>query len=184
LQVPGVADVVNYGGLVREIHVQPDPARMAALSVTLNDVYSALSKSSGNATGGYVERGDEAFVIRSLGSFNSVDEIKQVRVGSTDGVPVTLAAVAEVAEGYEPRQGVVTRDQNEDTIEGIVLMRRGENPSVVLAALRARVAVLNERILPKGVKINPFYDRTDLVATTLHTDFHNLLEVEARVTRV
>src|SRR3954471_24199390 len=163
LQVPGVADVVSYGGLQREIHVQPDPTRMAALGVGLTDVFSALQKASANATGGYVERGTEMFVIRSLGIFKDFSDIEKVRVGFHDGVPVRVRNVATVTEGYAPRQGIVSRDGNEDAVEGIVLMRRGENPSVVLDALRARVGDLNDRILPKGVKLDAFYDRTELV---------------------
>src|SRR5712692_11407556 len=94
LGVDGVADVVSYGGLVREIHVEPDPARMASLDVGLSDIFAALQKASDNATGGYVERGAEMFVIRSLGIFKDLDDIERVRVGYHDGVPVTVRDVA------------------------------------------------------------------------------------------
>ena len=176
LRVPGVADVVSYGGLLREIHVEPDPARMASLEVSLSDVFAALSKASDNATGGYVERGSEMFVIRSLGIFKDLSDIEQVRVGYHGGVAVTVKDVANVGVGYAPRQGIVTRNANEDAVEGIVLMRRGENPSLVLKALRDRIDDLNERVLPQGIRIHPFYDRTELVDTTLRTVFHNLAE--------
>ena len=175
LRAPGVADVVSYGGLVREVHVEPDPSRMASLGVGLNDVFQALSKASSNASGGYVERGSEMFVIRSLGIFADLKDIEKTRVATHNGVPVRIGDVAHVMEGYAPRQGVVTRGKNEEAVEGIVLMRRGENPSVVLEGLRTRMAEI-ERILPNHVKISPFYDRTELVHTTLHTVFHNLLE--------
>ncbi len=176
LRVPGVADVVSYGGLLREVHVEPDPAKMASLDVGLADVFDALRKASDNATGGYVERGSEAFVIRSLGIFKDLPDIEQVRVAFHEGVPVTVRDVANVRVGYAPRQGVVSRNANEDAVEGIVLMRRGENPSVVLQSLRDRVEDLNSRILPKGIRLNAFYDRSELVDTTLHTVFHNLVE--------
>jgi len=176
LQAPGVADVVSYGGLVREVHVQPEPTRMAALGVGLSDISSALEKASANATGGYVERGSEMFVIRSLGIFNGLDDVKRVRVGFHAGVPVTVKDVAQVSDGYQPRQGVVTRGHDEDAVEGIVLMRRGQNPSVVLAGLRDKLKELNDRMLPPGVKVSAFYDRSDLVGTTLKTVFHNLAE--------
>ena len=176
LQASGVADVVSYGGLVREIHVQPEPTRMAALGIGVGDVFSALQKASANATGGYVERGAEMFVIRSLGIFTGLEDVKKVRVGFHDGVPVTVRDVAQVGEGYAPRQGIVTRGANEDAVQGIVLMRRAENPSVVLEGLRARVAELNGGFLPEGVRVNPFYDRTELVSTTLETVFRNLAE--------
>jgi cobalt-zinc-cadmium resistance protein CzcA len=181
LQAAGIADVVSYGGLVREIHVQPDPARMTDLGVGLQDVFDALRKASANATGGYVERGSEMFVIRSLGIFKGIEDLEHVRVGFHEGVPVTVRDVALVSEGFQPRQGIVTREHNEDAVEGIVLMRRGENPSVVLDALRERINELNLRGLPDGIKISPFYDRTDLVNTTIKTVFKNLAEGAALV---
>ncbi|MFT3764397.1 MAG: CusA/CzcA family heavy metal efflux RND transporter [Minicystis sp.] len=184
LQVPGVADVVSYGGLIREIHVEPNPTKMASLGVGLADVFTALQKASANATGGYVERGAEMFVIRSLGIFKDMPDIEAVRVGAHDGVPVTVHDIATVTEGYTPRQGIATRDGNEDAVEGIVLMRRGENPTVVLEALSKRIGDLNGRILPKGVAITAFYDRTELVHTTLKTVFHNLAEGGILVTLV
>jgi len=184
LQAPGVADVVSYGGLVREVHVQPDPTRMAALGVGLGDISGALQKASANATGGYVERGSEMFVIRSLGIFKGLEDVKRVRVGFHAGVPVTVKDIAQVSDGYQPRQGVVTRGFDEDAVEGIVLMRRGQNPSVVLDGLRNKITELNGRVLPAGVKVTAFYDRTDLVSTTLKTVFHNLLEGAALVVLV
>src|SRR2546425_833242 len=176
LRVPGVADVVSYGGLLREIHVEPDPVRMAALEVGLSDIFEALKKASDNASGGYVERGSEMFVIRSLGIFKDLPDIEQVRVGSKGGVPVAVKDVARVGAGFAPRQGIVSREADEDAVEGIVLMRRGENPSVVLKSLRERIDDLNQRVLPQGTRIHPFYDRTELVDTTLRTVFRNLAE--------
>jgi cobalt-zinc-cadmium resistance protein CzcA len=184
MRVPGVADVVSYGGLVQEIHVEPQPVKLAALGVVLDDVFQALSKASANASGGTLERGAQVFVIRSLGTFRSVDEIAKVRVGFHAGVPVKLGDIATVTVGYAPRQGVVTRGGDLDTVEGIVLMRRGENPSVVLAALRGRIAELDQHALPGGIRLHPFYDRTDLVDTTLDTVFHNLGEGALLVTVV
>jgi len=183
LQVPGVADVVSYGGLVREVHVEPDVSKMVDLGVNLTDVFAALKKASSNATGGYVERGAEMFVIRSLGIFSSIDDLQHVRVGYNKTRPVELRDVAKVNEGYAPRQGIVTRDSNPDAVEGIVLMRRGENPTVVLDALRARIEKLSHT-LPADVKIKPFYDRTELVNTTLKTVFENLAEGATLVTIV
>src|SRR4051794_26969232 len=125
---------------------------MASLGVGLKDVFEALNKASSNASGGYVERGAETFVIRSLGIFANVDDVKKTRVANHHGIPVLLGDVAAVSEGYAPRQGFVTRDANEDAVEGIVLMRRGENPSVVLEGLRERLKEVNSRVLPDGVK--------------------------------
>ncbi len=175
LRAPGVADVVSYGGLVREVHDGARSSRMASLGVGLNDVFQALSKASSNASGGYVERGSEMFVIRSLG-ISPICGISKRRVWRpTTACRCASATSLHVSEGYAPRQGVVTGGENEEAVEGIVLMRRGENPSVVLEGLRIRMAEI-ERILPNKVKISPFYDRTELVHTTLHTVYHNLLE--------
>src|ERR1051325_11235550 len=123
MRVPGAADVVSYGGLVQEIHVEPQPVKLAALGVVLDDVFQALSKASANASGGTLERGAQVFVIRSLGTFRAVADIAKVRVGFHAGVPVKLGDVATVTVGYAPRQGVITRGDDQDGVEGIVLMR-------------------------------------------------------------
>ncbi|HEY0191345.1 MAG TPA: efflux RND transporter permease subunit, partial [Kofleriaceae bacterium] len=176
MRVPGVADVVSYGGLIQEIHVEPNPTKMASLGVVLDDLFQALSNASANASGGTVERGEQVFVIRSIGTFKSIDDIGKVRVGFHAGTGVRLSDVAAVSVGYAPRQGVVTRGANPDAVEGIVLMRRGQNPSVVLAALRDRIHEIHAHSLPPTIRITPFYDRTELVDTTLETVFHNLAE--------
>src|SRR5262249_8433899 len=129
-------------------------------------------------------RGAQQFVIKSLGVLKTLDDLGKVRVAFHQGVPVRVKDVAGVSAGYAPRQGVVSRGANEDAVEGIVLMRRGENPAVVLAALRTQLEALNAHALPGGVHIEPFYDRTNLVKTTLHTVFHNLVEGAVLVTTV
>jgi cobalt-zinc-cadmium resistance protein CzcA len=176
MRVQGVADVVNYGGLVREIHVQPSPAKLAEFGLTLDQMESAIKKGSLNASGGVLQRGSEQMVIRSEGLFRSLDDIANVSVATHDGTPVLVRDVAVVTEGWAPRQGVVSRGGDLDTVEGIVLMRRGDNPTVVLENVRQTVDELNQRILPRGVSVSPFYDRTDLVDTTLLTVGRNLLE--------
>ncbi len=199
LRVPGVADVTSYGGLVKEIHVEPDPAKMAALGVVLDDVFQALSKASNNASGGLVERGEQGFVIQSIGTFrseapltckpdpksdNGLANIGEVRVAFHNQVPVKIKDVASVVIGYAPRQGVVSRQSNSDTVQGIVLMRKGQNPSKVLEGIRDRVNEIQKHALPDGVRIHAFYDRTELVDTTLDTVFHNLAEGALLVTAV
>lgn len=176
LRVAGVADVVSYGGLLREIEVHPDPVALAANRVTLEDLELALEHASINASGGIVEEGAEQLVIRSQGLFRSIDDIAAVAVTSRGGTPLRLDQLASVREGWAPRQGVVGRSDDPDIVEGIVLMRRGENPTRVLEALRAQVELINAGILPDGVEIAPFYDRTTLVDTTLQTVGHNLGE--------
>jgi heavy metal efflux system protein len=184
MRVDGVADVVSYGGLVREIHVMPDPLRLAGYGLTLSDLEQAIRGGSVNASGGVLERGAEQFVIRSQGLFQSLDDLRAVRVATNDGTPVLLKDVATVEEGWAPRQGVVSRSTDYDTVEGIVLMRRNENPSAVLARLRTAVEQVNQRLADNQASIDPFYDRTELVGTTLHTVGHNLLEGGLLVTLV
>lgn len=184
LQVEGVADVTSFGGMVRELAVHPDPVAMAARQLTMRDVAEALRTASINASGGVLERGSEELLIRSEGLFNSSQEIGRVAVATRGGTPILLSDIASIQESYSPRQGIVARDKNNDTVEGIVLMRRGENPSTVLAAVRAKVRELNEGALPSGTKIEVFYDRTELVQNTLRTVGRNLLEGAILVTFV
>src|SRR5262245_59316040 len=172
LRVQDVADVVSYGGLLREVHVQPAPAKLAAYGLTLEDLENAIEKASRNASGGVLERGAEQMVIRSQGLFTTLDDIAVTPVASRDGTPVLVRDVATVTEGWAPRQGVVSRGGQLDTVEGIVLMRRGANPTAVLDRVRSAITELNGRLLPPGVQVSPFYDRTDLVDTTLHTVGH------------
>ena len=167
LRVNGVADVVSIGGLQREIHVQPDPSRLAAHGLTLASLEQGIKNGSVNASGGVLERGAEQFVIRSEGLFTSVEDLKAVRLATEEGTPVFLKDVATVTEGWSPRQGVVSRNEAMDTVQGVVLMRRGENPSAVLKRVRAAVQDIDRRLAADGVKLDPFYDRTDLVGTTL-----------------
>jgi cobalt-zinc-cadmium resistance protein CzcA len=184
LKVEGVADVVSYGGLVREIQVRPDPVAMAAKGLTMKDLETVLRGASENASGGIVERGSEQLVIRSEGLFKNIPDIGAVAVATRSGTPILLSDVASVQDGWAPRQGIVGRTDDPDTVEGIVLMRRGENPSKVLEAVRSRIDEINEHFLPKGTHIWTFYDRTELVSATLETVGHNLLEGAALVTVV
>src|SRR5262249_2260515 len=152
--------------------------------LTLTALENAIRDGSVNASGGVLERGSEQFVIRSAGLFQSLDDVRAVRVATNDGTPVFLRDVATVEEGWAPRQGVVSRTTGYDTVEGIVLMRRGENPSAVLERLRDAVTQVNARLAEDGASVDAFYDRTDLVGTTLHTVGHNLLEGGLLVTLV
>ncbi len=176
LQVDGVADVVSYGGLVREIHVRADPAQLAAKGLTLRDLEDALEGASQNASGGVLSRGAEQLVIRSEGLFASASDIGKVAVATRRGTPLLVRDIASVEEGWTPRQGIYSRGSDTDAVEGIVLMRRGENPSAVLARVRAKIDDINARALPKNVRVWPFYDRTELINKTLETVGRNLLE--------
>lgn len=174
-QVPGVADVLTFGGYYKEIHVELDPARVQALGLTLPDVADTIEKSSRNVGAGFIRHGDQQMVVRGVGLLSSPDDIKKIVLKHQDGTPVTVGDVARLVQSHTPRQGSVGQDSRKDVVEGIVLLRRGENPSRVLTALHAKVEELNARILPKGMRIEPFLDRSELVSHTLHTVFDNLL---------
>jgi cobalt-zinc-cadmium resistance protein CzcA len=176
LQVQGVADVVSFGGLLREVHVRPDPVAMAAKQITIADLEHAIENASENASGGTIERGAEQLVIRSEGLFNRLDDIARIAVATRAGTPIYLSDVASVQVGWQPRQSASTRGADRDAVEGIVLMRKNENPTRVLEGLRQRVLDVNQHVLPPGTRIDPFYDRTELVGTTLRTVGHNMIE--------
>ncbi|MBX7099346.1 MAG: CusA/CzcA family heavy metal efflux RND transporter [Myxococcaceae bacterium] len=184
MRVNGVADVVSYGGLLREVHVKPRTQALASFDLTFDELEKALQDGSANASGGTMERGTEQFVLRSEGLFKSLDDIKDIRVATHEGTPVFLKDVADVEDGWSPRQGVVSEGASFDTVEGIVLMRRGENPSEVLARLNAALPGVNHRLVDEGAEVKAFYDRTELVDTTLETVGHNLLEGAILVTLV
>ena len=184
LRVNGVADVVSYGGLQRVVQVQPSPQQLASYGLTIEDLEEAVKRGSQNASGGVLERGSEQFVLRSEGLFKSLDDIRKVGVTERDGTPVTVGDVASVSDAWAPRQGVVSEGKNLDAVEGIVLMRRGENPSVVLDRLKTQVDLINLRLAEDGAQVTAFYDRKELVDATLETVGHNLIEGAVLVTLV
>ena len=183
-QVPGVADVVSFGGFQRQFQVEVDPARLKAQGVTLHQLFDALQKSNANAGGNYLRRGPEELVIRGLGYLGSVEDVRNVAVAAKGGTPLTVGDLARVTVGAVPRRGQVSKDREDEVVEGIVLLRKGENPARVLDGIHAKVAELNGGVLPKGVRVVPYYDRTTLVDRTLRTVLRNLLEGALLVTLV
>lgn len=174
--VPGVADVVTFGGFQRQYQVRIDPVRLAAAGISIDQVHDAVARANANVGGGYVALGTQELVVRGIGATRAPTDLGLAVVAETDGVPIRVADVADVVEGSTPRRGSVGRGHEDEVVEGIVLLRRGENPSVVLAALRERITALDRDILPKGVRIDTFYDRTHLVDATLVTVLRNMVE--------
>lgn len=175
-QVPGVADVVAMGGFIKQYEVQPDLDKLRATKLTFQNLLDALGRGNSNAGGSYVAQGDQQYTIRGIGLLRSADDIGEIMVTARNGTPILVRDVAQVRIGAVPRLGIVGQDGDDDVVTGIVIMRRGENPSVVLKAVKERIELLNERTLPKGVQIVPFYDRTWLMGKTLSTVFRNLVE--------
>jgi cobalt-zinc-cadmium resistance protein CzcA len=174
-QVPGVADVVSFGGYLKELHVQVDPSRLLFYDLTLSDLREALEKSNENVGGGFLSNGDQEFVIRSVGYLANATDIEHIVLRSNSGTPITVGDVAKVVVSHTPRRGDVGYGTRPEAIEGFVLLRRGEDPSITLKGVHAKVDELNAKVLPEGMKIVPFYDRTALVGLTLSTVQHNLL---------
>jgi cobalt-zinc-cadmium resistance protein CzcA len=175
-QVQGVADVVTFGGLIKQYEVNPNLAEMKAYNISLQQLLTALGRGNANAGGSYSERGQQQYLIRGLGLLRSSDDIGNIVVAERNGTPILIKHIAEVSTSGVPRQGVIGQDEDDDIVSGIVLMRKGENPSEVLAGIKEKVRALNSSILPKGVQIVSYYDRTQLIDTTLKTVFKNLLE--------
>ncbi|MGZ4967936.1 MAG: efflux RND transporter permease subunit [Methylobacter sp.] len=174
-QIPGVADVLSFGGYYKEIHIEIDPARVESLGLTLDEVATAIEKSNRNVGAGFLRNGDQEMVVRGVGNLTSPEDVKQIVLKNREGTPITVGDVATLVQAYTPRRGTVGLDDQKEVVEGIALLRRGQNPSRVLDALHAKVEELNARILPAGMHIVPFLDRSDLVSKTLHTVFDNLL---------
>ena len=175
-QVPGVADVVAMGGFIKQYEVQPDLDKLRAYKLTFQNLLDALGRGNSNAGGSYVAQGQQQFAIRGIGLLRSADDIGRIVVASRNGTPILIRDLAEVKIGSVPRLGIVGQDLDDDVVTGIVIMRKGENPSVVLKGVKEKIAILNERGLPKGVQIVPYYDRTWLMGKTLTTVFKNLVE--------
>ncbi|WGS86323.1 CusA/CzcA family heavy metal efflux RND transporter [Methylomonas sp. UP202] len=179
--VQGVADVISYGGGVKEYKVLVKPDRLKNYQLDLNQVYAAIAANNTNTGGGYIEDGDEALVVRGVGLLKSADEIGDIVVASRDGVPVRVKDIAEIAVGPQPRTGIVAMNQRDDIVEGIVLLIKGRDAVEVVNGVKDKIAELNQFGLPPGVKITPIYDRTELVGHTVHTVEHNMIEGAALI---
>lgn len=175
-QVPGVADVVTMGGFIKQYEVQPNLQKLSHYKLTLQDLLDALGRSNANAGGSYVTQGAQQYAIRGIGLLRSAEDIGRVVVTARGNTPILVRDVANVSVGAVPRLGTVGQDADDDVVTGIVIMRKGENPSVVLKGVKERIDDLNDRVLPAGVQIVPFYDRTWLMGKTLTTVFKNLVE--------
>ena len=175
-QVPGVADVTPFGGLVKQFQVQIDPMALIRYGLSIARVAQAVGANNSNAGGALLDNRQQAMVIRGIGLVQNVSDIENIVVAESGGVPVYVKDVARVSVGAAPRTGIFAAAEDRDGVEGIVLMRRGENPSEVLRSVKEAVADLNENRLPKDVRIVPIYDRTDLVEMTLRTVSRTLAE--------
>jgi cobalt-zinc-cadmium resistance protein CzcA len=175
LRVPGVAEVSNFGGYEKQFAVVFNPAQLRRYGLSANDVVTAIETNNASAGGSVIPRGSMSFVIRGKGAVQSIGEIENIFVKSASGTPIYVRDVAQVLFDHPVPSGVFSKDGRDSGVEGILLMRKGENPSEVLAKVNAAVSELNAGELPGGVRVRPFYDRTFLVKTTMYTVAHSVL---------
>ncbi|MFT8807916.1 efflux RND transporter permease subunit [Gluconobacter sp.] len=174
--VPGVVSVDNFGGLTREYQLVLDPASLIRYHIGLEDVLNAIRNSNVNSGGGRVSRGEQSYIIRGIGMIHTLDDMGNIVVASHGGVPVFVKDLGQVQFGHQVRQGILGKDKNPDTIEGVVTMLSGENPSIVLDGLHSTVAKLQQQLAPSHVRIVPYMDRDHLVLSTTHKVTETMIE--------
>jgi cobalt-zinc-cadmium resistance protein CzcA len=175
-QVPGVAEVDNFGGFTKEFQLTVDPDALQRLHVGMNDVIAAMAANNANAGGGRISRGEQSYVVRGIGLVRSLDDMGAIVVSHAHGVPVMLRDVGHLSYGHQTREGILGKDGNADAIEGIVDMLLHENASRVLQGIHATVSSLNRKLAAEDVRIVPYIDRDDLVQATVHKVRHTVVE--------
>lgn len=174
--VAGVADVVAFGGQEKTYEVSVDPNRLAKFNISPLEVFEAVNKSNLNIGGDVIEKNDQAFVVRGVGLLGSIPDIENIIVREEGDNPVLVKDLGEVRESSMPRVGQAGLNDNNDVVEGVVVMRKGENPKEVLSNIKDKIKELNEHTLPPDVKMETFYDRDKLMEYTTHTVLHNMTE--------
>jgi cobalt-zinc-cadmium resistance protein CzcA len=174
--VAGIADVVAFGGQEKIYEVSVDPVKLQKYDLSPTQVFEAINKANLNVGGDVIEKNGQAYVVRGLGLLNTIDDIENTIVDEFNGNPILVKNIASVNESSAPRVGQAGLDENDDVVEGIVVMRKGENPSEVLARLKDKINELNATAFPSDVKMEVFYDRDNLMHYCTKTVMHNLLE--------
>ena len=176
LTVPGVVQVVTWGGTTKEYHVEADPKRLEAYGLTLKSLLDAIGNANLNVGGRSISVGDQSVNIRGLGLVRNLKDVSDIVVGQKGGQPVQVKDVATISEGSMPRLGEAGRDAQNDVVTGVVIMNRTLHTSDVIARVKAEVQKINaDGTLPAGVQMVPYYDRAVLVGVTTHTVLHNLI---------
>lgn len=186
--IPGIGDINSFGGKSKTFEITVDPHKLASLNITPLDVFAAVQKTNMNVGGDMIVQNDQAFAVRGIGLLKDINQIKNIIVSNNNGVPILVSDVATVSLSNLPRLGWVGRSDaidkdgkrtvknQDDVVEAIIVMRKGENPTLVVNALKAEINKLNKDILPPDTKIVPYYDRSDLIGYATHTVLHNLIE--------
>ena len=174
--VSGVADIVSFGGEVKTFEVSVNPHQLKNYGITSLELYQAIANSNINVGGDVITKSSQAYVMRGIGLINDMEELRNIVVKNIHGTPVLVKHLAEVHEACLPRLGQVGRMAEDDVVQGIVIMRKGENPAEVIDALKAKIEYINKEVLPEDVQIVTFYDRENLVNLAVHTVSRNLVE--------
>ena len=187
--IPGIGDINSFGGKTKTYEITVDPGKLATLGITPLDVFAAVQKTNINVGGDMIIQNNQAFAVRGIGLLDNINEIKNVIVSNSNGVPILVKDVADVNISNIPRLGWVGRSDaitdkvgnrkvvdDEDAVEAIIVMRKGENPTEVVNALKKEINKINNDVLPADTKIVPYYDRSDLISYATHTVLHNLIE--------
>jgi cobalt-zinc-cadmium resistance protein CzcA len=175
-QVAGVADVDNFGGFTMQYQLELDPAQLLRYGIGLNDVTTAINNNSANAGGSRISRGEQGYVIRGIGMVRTLGDLGNIVVTQRNGVPILVSDLGKTTYSHQEREGILGKDTNPDTIEGIVDMLKYQNPSEVLKGVHAKIAELGKQLGPMGVRIVPYIDRDELVQNTIHKVSHTVLE--------
>lgn len=174
--VPGVADIVAFGGQEKIYEIAINPTRIQKYGITPLQVYQAVAQTNINVGGDVIEKNGQAYVVRGIGLLTSISDIENTIVNNVDGTPILVKNIADVYESSAPRVGQVGKNNDDDVVEGIVVMRKGENPSEVLARVKEKIDYINKEVLPEDVKLVTFYDRDNLMSYCTATVLHNLAE--------
>ena len=174
--VSGVADIVSFGGEVKTFEVSVNPNQLRNYDISSLELFEAIEKSNINVGGDVITKSSQAYVVRGIGLINDVEEIGNIVVKNVKGTPILVKHLADVHESCLPRLGQVGRMDEDDVVQGIVVMRKGENPGEVIKALKEKIAYINKEVLPSDVQIVPFYDRENLVDLAVSTVTRNLIE--------
>ena len=176
MEVPGVANVDNFGGFTKEYQLEIDPKQLMRYNVAISDVMTAINANNGNSGGGRVTRGEQSYIVRGIGQVHTLKDLGNIVVTQRNGVPVLVRDLGKLVYGHQVREGVLGKDNNPDTIEGIVDLLKYQNPSKVLEDVHAKVNELQKQLAPMGVRIVPYIDRDDLVHATIDKVSHTVME--------
>ena len=186
--IPGIGDINSFGGKTKAYEITVDPGKLTGLGITPLDVFTAVQKTNINVGGDMIIQNNQAFAVRGLGLLKDINQIRNIIVNNNNGVPILVSDVASVSISNVPRLGWVGRSDaiikngkrkivdNEDAVEAIIVMRKGQNPTEVVTALKKEINKINNDVLPQDTKIIPYYDRSDLIGYATHTVLHNLIE--------